>query len=74
MFVKDNNICFKCCEIISYIRRLCKRDIKCIECDSVIYFIVLYFLLLLLIMKFLLVYGGEVIFGNLKFDIEFKCI
>lgn len=70
MFVKDNNICFKCCEIISYIRRLCKRDM----CDSVIYFIVLYFLLLLLIMKFLLVYGGEVIFGNLKFDIEFKCI
>lgn len=63
-FVKDNNICFKCCETTSHIRRLCKRDIKCTECDSATHPTALHPPLPPLTMKPSSAYGGEVTLGN----------
>ncbi|XP_055998870.1 uncharacterized protein LOC130047575 [Ostrea edulis] len=33
-FVKENGICFKCCESTKHAKRNCRKDIKCTECNS----------------------------------------
>lgn len=32
--VKENDICFKCCESTKHARKTCRTEVKCAECDS----------------------------------------
>jgi hypothetical protein len=31
-FIRENNICFRCCESTSHLKRVCKADIRCSDC------------------------------------------
>lgn len=33
-FVKENDICFKCCESTKHARKTCRKEVKCAECNS----------------------------------------
>lgn len=33
-FVKENDICFKCCESTKHARKTCRKEVKCAACDS----------------------------------------
>ncbi|XP_062592960.1 uncharacterized protein LOC134254474 [Saccostrea cucullata] len=69
-FVKDNNICFRCCETTNHNRRSCRRDIKCTECDSTTHTTALHPPTLQKSLTPSLAYGGEV---NPQPNIDSKC-
>ena len=33
-YLKDKNICFRCCESDQHVKRTCKEDVKCTDCGS----------------------------------------
>lgn len=70
----ENDICFKCCELIKYVRKICRKEVKCVECDSIIYYLVLYVLFQFIwIYKMVEVYGGEQR-REIGIIVDLKCI